>query len=255
MSRDSDPPDLARLEHLASLGRLATAMLHDMSQPASMALFLVSLLERDLSRLGDALGECESLEQRRLVEDLGTTSKDLGFTLDHLRSLLQQGKALGRDPAPSMHSVSLSEVGERSLRLMRPALDGRCEVRVELGDLPPVLGNFTELMRVVINLVDNAMRAVEGMQPLGVITIRTFTDGSEVVLEVEDNGSGIPAVISTRVFDPFVSTRGSGGLGLGLWASSRIVEAHGGRLCFGEEREAGALFRLSIPATAAEVAL
>lgn len=220
-----------------------------------MALFLVSMLERDLSRLTQALGGSESLDQRRLVDELGTTSKDLGLTLNHLRALLQQGKDLGREPVPSMQSVSLTEVGERALRLMRPALDGRCEVRVDFADLPAVLGNFTELMRVVINLLDNAVRAVDGMQPLGVVTVRTFTEGAEVVLEVEDNGSGIPAVISTRVFDPFVSTRGSGGLGLGLWASFRIVDAHGGRLCFGEERDAGALFRLSIPVAAAEVAL
>lgn len=255
MSRDDDPPDLARLTHLASMGRLATAMLHDLSQPASMALFLASVLDRDLRRLGEALGPTGSLEQRRLLEELGKSSSQLDITLNHLRALLQQGKDLGRGPADATESVSLDDVADRAIVLMRHALDGSAEVRVELGRTPTVCGNFTELVRVVINLVDNAVRAVEGMDPRGIITIRTKLEAGEVVLEVEDNGSGIPAVISTRVFEPFVTTRGEGGMGLGLWASHRIVEAHGGRLCFGEERESGALFRLSIPAAEAEVAL
>lgn len=255
MSRDEDPPDLARLTHLASMGRLATAMLHDMSQPASMALFLASVLERDLRRLSEAMVQTGSLEQRRLLDELGKTSGQLDVTLNHLRALITQGKDLGRSPLDALESVSLDEVAQRAIGLMRHALDGNAEVRVELANTPPVSGNFTELTRVVINLVDNAVRAVEGMEPRGVIVVRTKVEAGEVVLEVEDNGSGIPAVISTRVFEPFVTTRGGGGMGLGLWASHRIIEAHGGRLCFGEERETGALFRLSIPMAAAEVAL
>lgn len=232
-------------------------MLHDLSQPASMALFLASAIERDVELVANAGGSsADSLELRRLLDDLKRSSKDLGAALGHLRAMLQRGKEIGRSRPVTLERLDLNEVVEYACRLMRHGIEGHAELRTDLGELPEISGNFTELTRVIVNLLDNAVRAVAGMDPLGVIAVRTFLVDGAVVLEVEDNGSGIPAVISTRVFDPFFSTRGEdGGLGLGLWVSSQIAESHGGSLGFGESRGSGALFRLSIPAYAAEVAL
>jgi signal transduction histidine kinase len=256
MSRDSDPSDIARLEQLARFGRLAAAMLHDMSQPASMAMFLASVIERDVELVAKQSGAAaDSLELRRLVDELRKSSKDLGVALGHLRAMLQRGKEIGRTRPVTLEHLDLNDVVEYACKLTRHSFDGQAELKQELGQLPAISGNFTELTRVLVNLLDNAARAVAGMDPMGVVTVRSFVSDGDVVLEVEDNGSGISPVISTRVFDPFFSTRGEDGVGLGLWVSSQIAEAHGGVLGFGETRESGALFRLSIPSACAEVAL
>ncbi len=239
--------ELTRLEHQATLGRLASAMLHDISQPTSTALFLASAIARNIERLSAQIGASPSdpRELRRLKDELARLSEDLGLALTHLRDLVQDAKAIGRSNV-ALVSIDLNEVVTSACRLMRHALDS-VSVRTELAPtLPKVSGNRSELVRVLINLIDNAAHAVEA-EHTGAIVIRTHASDFEVVLEVEDNGHGIPEAERTQVFDPFFSTRSeSGGMGLGLWVSSRIAKTHGGELCY-EAADRGALFRLSIP--------
>jgi signal transduction histidine kinase len=109
----------------------------------------------------------------------------------------------------------------------------RGSVRVEREydeALPPITGSGSELNQVWTNLIDNAIDAVNGD---GTITLRTRHDPDTVIVEIADDGPGIPEHVQTRIFEPFYTTKNVGeGTGLGLDVSRRIVDAHDGSIVF-----------------------
>jgi CheY-like chemotaxis protein len=115
-------------------------------------------------------------------------------------------------------------------------------------DLPPVHGDAHQLGQVVINLLTNATHAIGRTGRGGVVTVRTRRDGSGVVLEVADDGPGVPAAIRSKIFDPFFTTKPPGqGTGLGLSLAYGIVAAHGGAVEVLPTEGGGATFRIGLP--------
>jgi len=115
-------------------------------------------------------------------------------------------------------------------------------------DLPPVKGNFQRLEQVVINLVQNACQALPDRKKGIRVSTRWDEANGSVVLEVQDEGVGIPPENLSRITDPFFSTRhDSGGVGLGLAISSRIIKEQGGRMNFASEPGTGTKAEVFLP--------
>jgi len=144
----------------------------------------------------------------------------------------------GRDARAAVHEHELSARGL--------ALEARCDAA-----LAPMRGSPSECKQVLLNLIHNA---IDASPAGGRIRVECGREGAEVVLEVEDQGPGIPPEDIERVFDPFFTTKPPGkGTGLGLAIVSRIVEGHGGRIeALNTGR--GALFRVRMPLAAEEPA-
>jgi two-component system C4-dicarboxylate transport sensor histidine kinase DctB len=120
-------------------------------------------------------------------------------------------------------------------------------VRLALAEIPAVRGNADRLVQVVLNLVVNARQALAGT-PDARIEIETHASASEALLEVRDNGPGIPESVLDRVFDPFFTTRGPDeGTGLGLAIAFDIAREHGGALEVSSPPGHGACFVLRLP--------
>jgi two-component system nitrogen regulation sensor histidine kinase NtrY len=98
---------------------------------------------------------------------------------------------------------------------------------------------------VLVNLVKNAEEAM-APQGGGTVTVKTYPDGKDAVLEVSDSGPGIPAELKTRLFEPYVTSK-PGGTGLGLAIALRIAQEHDGRLVVDDAPHRGARFRLLLP--------
>lgn len=132
------------------------------------------------------------------------------------------------------------------IRFIRDDLAGRgVELTVEHGpDVPPAMLDEGQIRQSVLNLVRNAAEAVSG-RGQGRVWIRTRTDDDWVVIEVADDGPGVPAELRSRLFDPFVSTK-DGGTGLGLALTHQIVRDHGGSLTL-EDDGPGARFVIRLP--------
>jgi two-component system NtrC family sensor kinase len=112
--------------------------------------------------------------------------------------------------------------------------------------LPPIQASPTEIQQVLLNLVNNAIDAIE--RPNGTVTVVTRVEGDAVVLEVRDTGKGIPEANLARIFDPFFTTKPVGqGTGLGLSICYGIVEKAGGSITVESEIEQGTTFRTSFP--------
>jgi signal transduction histidine kinase len=118
-----------------------------------------------------------------------------------------------------------------------------CEVP---AGLPAVRGDRQKLTQVVVNLVRNALHATK---PEERVRVGALARGDEVVIAVEDDGPGVPPEVRSRLFQPFASTKGEAGLGLGLYMARLIVVSHRGRLEL-VERPRGARFEVALPSAA-----
>ena len=142
--------------------------------------------------------------------------------------------------------MPLRSIVESTITLAQNRLKGsHVHVQVDLPvDLPPVQVNPDEIGQVVLNLLVNAVEAFAG-QP-GTVTFRARVEAGLVVLDVADDGPGIPFATQRKLFTPFVTTKATG-TGLGLSISHRIVEEHGGTLTFTSTPGEGTTFRMALP--------
>jgi signal transduction histidine kinase len=201
---------LVRAERLASVGRLAAGLAHEIGNPLSAMLGYVELL-RDDPAADPAL-------TRDVLERLHRE-------IERIHRIMQDLLAYSR-PAPERAlPVDAGEVIRAALELMRPQ---RRFHEVELAcdvppDLPPVVASPGRLTQVLVNLLLNAADAVGGA---GRVVCRARRDGAAVVIEVADSGPGVPPELRGQIFDPFFTTKEPGqGTGLGLATSRSLCES------------------------------
>jgi len=226
---------------LMSLAAMAGAISHEVKQPLTAitangiaSLRLLEMTPPDLA------------EARSAVNDVISDAYRAGQVLDNLRVLF--GK-LDREQEP----IDINLVAVRALRTLRTELsDHRVSASLDLTpELPCVTGHSAQLHEVIVNLLHNAIEAMDASKAeRRVLKVRTRPDGADaVVVEVEDSGPGIDPKRLERIFDAFMTTKPEG-TGLGLAISRMIVERHGGQLSARSNGRDGALFRLVLPGAA-----
>ena len=228
---------LLQTEKLAALGQMVSGVAHELSNPlTSIAGYAHRLLARQ-----DLPGRTEEVRQIYQEAERASTI---------LRELLLNA----RETSPERRLVSLNQVVQRAMDLQRFSLAAE-KIRVEI-DLDPVLpfvqGDPGHLQQVLMNLVGNARQAIEQYGQGGTIRLRTKRIGERrVLLEVADNGPGIPPAILARIFDPFFTTKPVGvGTGLGLAIVLSVVREHGGQVHVLSPPQGGAVFQIELPAAA-----
>src|SRR5216117_3851000 len=234
---------LVQAGKLATLGELTTGVAHELNNP--------------LNNTGLFVGNAVDLLE------LGGTDK--GPILRALRQALQQvGKAteiishlrtFGRAAPVSREPISLRQVIERSLDLMREQLRLReIEVTADLGPAEPVVvGNPIQLEQVFLNLLTNARDAVADA-PRKAIRISGAVGPAAVEVAVADIGPGIPPGLERRIFDPFFTTKEVGrGTGLGLSITYGIVKEHGGTISVVSRPGEGATFLIQLPLVSSDI--
>lgn len=226
--------EFLRAARLAGLGTMAAGIAHEINNPLASIASCAEGLERRLEKGGaDPSAQREYLQiiAREAYRAHEITSRLLDFARNG-------GGARLRFDAPDLMR-ELRVLLEHRLRQRRLSLDVECP-----PDLPPLVGDPGEIKQVLLNLLLNAIDASpEG----GRIAVRWSAFGGEIVLEVRDEGSGIPDALRERIFDPFFTTKEPGkGTGLGLAIVHRIVAAHAGRIEL-DNSGAGAVFRVHLP--------
>ena len=232
---------LQRTEKLAALGQMVTGIAHELSNPLT-------------SILGYA--------QRLLLRpDAGGFSREAGQILqeaERATEILRQLLRSARDSRPERRRVALNQVVSRTVELQRFSLKGaNIRLEVELDPtLPSIKGDEGQLQQVLMNLIGNARQAIEEQGKGGQIRVHTKRIASRrVLLEVSDDGPGIPERILTKIFDPFFTTKPAGmGTGLGLSIVLAIVQEHGGQVRVRNTPGGGATFSVELPASAGAVA-
>ena len=229
---------LAHVTRLGALGELATSLAHELNQPLSAILSNAQVGCRYLKQ--------ESLDRVEFTETLN----DIVANARRAGAIIQRLRDLVRKRPSEHHPVDLRELVHEVVRLVADHVRLKAiDIRHDLGaDLPRVVGDKVQLQQVVLNLLFNAIEAIDktGDTNGGEIMIRVTRANGGVALDVTDNGVGFEAVNAARIFDPFVTTKAEG-IGMGLSISSTIAQAHGGRLSATRNTGRGVTFRLSLP--------
>jgi len=230
------------MEKMASLGKLAATVAHELNNPLSGVLTYARLVSRELDR--PQLSPAEVTELKSHLKVIESECSRCGTVV---RNLLLFARHDSGEKAP----VDLDDVLERSLLLMRHHLkmNGvRQRTERELKDAT-IYGDAGQLEQALVALIVNAVEAiVEAGDEDGELTVR-MSEGAadEVVLEVQDTGVGIPAELQAKIFEPFFSTKtAQSGVGLGLAVVYGIVQSHGGRIEVESTAGKGSTFRLHL---------
>jgi signal transduction histidine kinase len=226
---------LVRSERLASVGRLAAGLAHEVGNPIAALIGLEDLLLE---------GGLDPSEQRDFLQRMRKETERISRIL---RDLLQFAHAGEHQQLRGSAAGDVAEAVADTAALIAPqkAMQG---VELELSvppSLPAVALGAEQLMQVVLNLVLNAVDVLEGGGRV-YVTARASTVGVQLV--VEDNGPGVAEQVRERLFEPFVTTKEVGkGTGLGLAVCRGLVEAVGGTIALDAEYEPGARFIVELP--------
>ncbi|MBI4557993.1 MAG: FHA domain-containing protein [Candidatus Hydrogenedentes bacterium] len=169
--------------------------------------------------------------------------------IERIDNLVQNLLSFSRDRKPDLAPTNLDQLVEEVLDLLRPRAE-KAGVRITLQANAPDLVDMDrrEMYRVILNLVANAIDACEPTR--GAVIVRTITGRDGCRVEVADTGPGIDPEILPKLFQAFMSTKGSAGTGLGLACSRKIVQAHGGDITVRNNPGTGATFIVTLPTSA-----
>ena len=233
---------LLKADRLASLGQLAASVAHEINNPLSGVLNYSALMGRILKE--DGVPRERVPEFRGYLERVSEQTARAGRIVSDLLAFSRRSKP---QRAPSdLGTIVRTTVGLVSHKLK--LLNVEAELRLD-DSLPPLPCDVSQMQQVVLNLV---MNGAEATRPHGSgrvsVTTRRSDDGESAVLEVADDGEGIPKDVVDRIFDPFFTTKEDGkGVGLGLAVVYGIVESHGGRIELRTREGRGTAFEVTLP--------
>ena len=233
---------LAQSEKLSALGTLVSGVAHELRTPLTYLTNNLFLLQ---TRLDAAARDDARLKP--LVADVQRFSQAAMEGVDRINALVKDLRPFSNPEGGRRMSVGLHEVVGGAVDLFRATHRGRVEVVAKLEATERVLVEKGQLQRVAINLL---MNAAEAMPHGGRVHVTTRAEGGFALLEVADEGPGIPAEVEARIFDPFFTTKAEG-TGLGLAITRRIVEAHGGEIAYQTAPGRGTTFFVRLPIQAA----
>jgi signal transduction histidine kinase len=225
---------IIRTEKLASIGRLAAGVAHEIGNPLSVILGFLDLLQGS---------DLQENEKREYVDRMQGEAERMNRIIKNLLSY-------SRAEAGEVEAVDVEQVIGASLEVLAPQKIMRgIEVDLEVSpDARPVRATRDRLTQVVVNLLLNAAEAMVGEGRLGII-VDPDPAASETVIRIEDDGPGIDESIAPLIFEPFVTTKPeSEGTGLGLSVCLSIVQELGGTLTARNREGSGACFELRLPA-------
>lgn len=254
---------LVRNEKMASLGRLVAGIAHEIKNPLNFIYGNTGFLCEYADAVRDYAAFVESqagrgdvgvaairryAEDRNIpfmLEDLLNIARNINEGAERIRSIVDDLRSFSRAPAGTRQPVDLRKALDMCLNLLRNQYKQRIRLVRDYREVPDVNVYAGKIEQVFLNLIGNAVQAIEGE---GEIRLSIRREGEWVVVEVADSGKGIPPEHLHKIFEPFFTTKEVGqGTGLGLSISFNIVRQHGGRLSARNLPEGGAVFRVELP--------
>ncbi|WP_189941837.1 ATP-binding protein [Sulfuriferula thiophila] len=259
---DAAQRQLYQAEKMASVGQLAAGVAHEINNPIGFIRSNLSTAQSYVQKLATMAGMMQSQGSAQL--NAAWRDADLDFVLEDFAALLEESvsgadrvarivadlKGFSNVDHAEEEIVNLNDNLRSVCNVAASQLQGRADLELELGELPPLRCLPGQLNQVLLNLLLNAAQA---MTTPGKIRIRTAVDNAQISVTIADTGKGIPAEVLPRIFEPFYTTRDVGqGTGLGLTVSRDVIVAHGGHIEVESQLGAGTTFTIYLPVANAD---
>ena len=236
---------LVKQERLRALGMMASGIAHDFNNALTLVLGYAELLNPHLAALAED-------REQQLLANLKAAAQDAAHVVSRLREFYRPaGHGDLRVP------VDINATIEQALTLTAPRWRDKCraegiqiEPTLELSPVPNLMGNAAELREVLTNLIFNA---VDAMPQGGKMSFRTSAANGRIEIQIIDTGVGMTKEESARCLEPFFTTKGELGTGLGLASVYGFVQRYGGAIRVESEKGNGAAFTLTLPASDAKI--
>ena len=253
---------LVQSEKMASIGLLAAGVAHEINNPVGFIRSNLEVLEdyfADIEKYYQEFNDCllsieakeahKKLAKKYELEFLFKDSPPLIQSsisgIDRVTEIVQNLKTFARVDQPEKAPIDINEGLKATLNMVHNELKYCCTVHLDLQDLPHVTGFPGKLNQVFMNLLINAGQA---MTDKGDLFVRSFIADTNIVIEIEDTGTGIEADKIAQIFTPFYTSKPIGeGTGLGLSISHQIIEQHNGAITVKSELGKGSCFTVSLP--------
>ena len=224
---------LYQADKLATVGALAAGLAHEIKNPIAAIKGFSQLIDRAVTE-----NDAEAIKDFKDV---------VPRQLDRINEIVEKLLTLSKPPKLEKKKIDINILLDEIVKLVeKQALKQRVEIVKSLEDLPQTLADPEQLTQAFLNLILNA---IQSMPDGGQIEIRTkFLGTDRIVVEIIDNGMGIPKEKLSKIFDPFYTTK-SGGSGLGLSVTQKIIIDHHGRIDVESEVGKGATFKIILPVT------
>lgn len=264
-------------EKMSSLGQMVAGVAHEINTPLGFISSNLQLLREHHERLQKLLAVQQKLmaaipllsgltpEQRQswlqagvrqnhaysallkdeVINDVNSLTTESLSGIDRLTDLVATLKDFSRLDRARVEETDLNRCITETIKIAHNAVKQKAELTTDLGELPTVRCNPSQINQILLNLMTNAAQAIEGY---GEVRVRSTVDGEMALIEVIDNGQGIGAGALAQIFEPFFTTKAQGeGTGLGLAISRRIAEEHHGTLEVHSVVGVGTTFSLRLP--------
>lgn len=249
---------LLQAAHIATVGKLASGVVHEVNNPAAILQMNLEILSRRLENLAASRAEIYPTNFGRPTADSSRTTQTLlegakenisesFLAVDRIAGTMRSLSSLTKSHLTTVVLVSLNEVVEEAISLLGGRLRQVAELKLNLGQPEYFVGQKERWLQLLVNLILNAQQAVTECPGPHTIVVSTGTEGDSCFLEVADSGPGVPEQLTHAIFQPFVTTRATtGAVGLGLSSCVEIARQHRATLTL-LPSSPGVRFRVQIP--------
>ncbi|MCP4369504.1 MAG: two-component sensor histidine kinase, partial [Deltaproteobacteria bacterium] len=231
---------LLQAERLASIGMLAAGVAHEINNP-------LAIMIEESGWIKDLLDEKEFQSSKNLKE-FNRALKQINTQGNRCKEITSKLLSFAQKTDSGVQTAQLNDIIEEVVRLsLQRAKHAGVELKTKLQkDLPYTLISTSEMQQVLLNLINNALDAMENTG--GTITLSSCIAHGRIMMEIVDDGPGIPVADQSRIFDPFFTTKPVGkGTGLGLFICYAIIKSLDGKIDVKSDLGAGTNFSISIP--------